>query len=88
MEPLKSLLSSKEVFKWTQEASEAFKASKQKILEAVEEGIRTFRPDRPTCLAKDWSRTGVGFNLSQKHYACKDGPPHLLQGRLEDSLRR
>ena len=42
MEPLKSLLSLKEVFKWTQEASAAFKTSKQKILEVVEKGIRTF----------------------------------------------
>ena len=33
-------------------------------------GVTTFEVNRPTCLATDWSKTGMGFTLSQKHCNC------------------
>ena len=33
---------------------------------------KTFEPNRPTCLATDWSKSGIGFNLIQKHCRCSD----------------
>ena len=48
---------------WTDEHSKAFMDSRRKILKAVEDDIRTFSVKRETCLATDWSRTGMGFRL-------------------------
>jgi len=36
----------------------------------MEEGVRIFDKSRPTCLATDWSKDGIGFWLLQKHCAC------------------
>ena len=51
------------VWSWTDEHSKAFMDSRRKILKAVEDDIRTFSVKRETCLATDWSRTGMGFRL-------------------------
>jgi len=50
-------------------------------LSQSQDGIRSFSINRTTCLATDWSKTGIGFTLSQKHCQCpgKDplcGPDH------------
>ena len=60
---------------WTDELQEAFEKSKTVIIEAVREGIMTFEMDRTTCLATDWSKTGIGFVLLQKYCDCKDITP-------------
>ena len=80
MLPFKTLLSSKETFAWTAEASEAFKASKAKIVDAIKNGIKTFSMDRETVLATDWSRVGIGFHLSQKRCRCTDITPTCCAG--------
>ena len=36
-------------------------------------GVHNFSINRATCLATDWSKTGIGFTLSQKHCQC-EGP--------------
>ena len=36
----------------------------------IKEGVQSFEPNRPTCLATDWSKTGLGFTLLQKHCRC------------------
>ena len=33
-------------------------------------GVQIFDPGKPTCLATDWSKTGIGFWLLQKHCTC------------------
>ena len=33
-------------------------------------GVATFTVNFPTCLSTDWSKTGIGFTLSQKHFSC------------------
>jgi len=50
-------------------------------LSQSQDGIRSFSINRTTCLDTDWSKTGIGFTLSQKHCHCpgKDplcGPDH------------
>ncbi|XP_066921158.1 uncharacterized protein [Clytia hemisphaerica] len=44
--------------------------SKRKIIDSIEEGVRTFEVNRPTWLATDWSKTAVGFTLAQKYCNC------------------
>ena len=61
MEAFCQLLSAKTFF-WDSPLEELFEKSKVEI-----EGVKTFEPNRPMCLATDWSRSGIGFNLTQKH---------------------
>ena len=71
MEPFRQLLSSKTFF-WDETLDQLFKSSKEKIIELVKDGVKTFEPDRPTCLTTDFSKTGIGFDLTQKHCSCPD----------------
>ena len=76
MSPFRHLLatSSKIPFMWTEDLETAFQASKTEIIQQCEKGVRSFTPHRPTALATDWSRTGVGFWLCQKFCDCEGGP--------------
>ena len=71
MEPFRQLLSSKTFF-WDETLDQLFKSSKEKIIELVKDGVKTFEPDRPICLTTDFSKTGIGFDLTQKHCSCPD----------------
>ncbi len=44
--------------------------SKAIIVSEIENGVQIFDKSRPTCLATDWSKTGVGYWLLQKHCNC------------------
>ena len=71
MEPFRQLLSAK-TFYWDDALEKIFKESKQKIVALVSDGVKTFEPKRPTCLATDWSKSGIGFHLTQKHCSCTE----------------
>ena len=42
----------------------------------IEEGVKTFKMNRATCLSTDYSKTGIGYFLFQKHCQCptESGP--------------
>ena len=74
MEPFRELLSGKRrVWSWDETLTDVFNKSKEAIVEQIREGVHNFSINRATCLATDWSKTGIGFTLSQKHCQCK-GP--------------
>ena len=75
MEPFRHLLGSKAPFAWSPELDAAFQASKEEIVRQCEHGVRTFDPQRRTCLATDWSKTGIGFWLCQQRCNCSNGVP-------------
>ena len=52
-----------------------FKSAKVKIIEAMEEGLRMFDPKLPTAVRSDWTKTGIGHTLSQKHCSCPGRNP-------------
>ena len=66
MELFRQLLSAKTFF-WDSTLEELFEKSKVEIVDLVRDGVKTFEPNRPTCLATDWSKSGIRFNLTQKH---------------------
>ena len=70
MIPFRELLNRRGEFYWDDAIESIFEESKRKISESIEEGVRTFEPNRPTCLATDCSKTAIGFTLSQKHCDC------------------
>ena len=41
------------------------------IVDAVTEGVERFDMKRKTCLATDWSYSGIGFFLMQKYCSCE-----------------
>ena len=73
MAPFRELLT-KKAFYWDSTMDEIFRTSKDEIVKLVQDGVKAFEPSRPTCLATDWSKNGIGFTLTQKHCACR--PPH------------
>lgn len=70
MAPFRELLKPRQPFYWDHTLEDIFQQSKQKILEEISNGVRIFDKERPTCLITDWSRTGLGFWLLQKHCNC------------------
>ena len=71
MEPFRHLLKPNTPFIWDSALQVRFERAKEEIIEKVTEGIKHFEPDRPTCLATDWCKSGLGFFLLQKHCHCK-----------------
>ena len=88
MQPFRELLKPKANFIWTDELNKLFAESKDHIISEMEKGVEIFDKNRPTCLATDWSKSGIGFWLLQKHckctrvdpFCCKDGWKTTLVG--------
>jgi hypothetical protein len=79
MEPFRKFLSPKVKFEWSEELDALFKKSKNQIVEAIKEGVQIFDPTRRTALMPDWSKTGIGFWLLQKHCECSNASPGCCQ---------
>ena len=62
-------------FKWDSELNELFKESQPVIIEETEEGAHIFEKSKPTYLATDWSKTGIGFWFFQNHCHCPSTEP-------------
>lgn len=75
MAPFKPLLSPKTKFYWDETLNTAFQKSKHAIVEAITQGVEIFDLNRLTCLQPDWSKTGIGYFLSQKHCSCDSSAP-------------
>ena len=75
MEPFRHLLKPDVPFSWSDTLDEKFKLAKEEIIAKVSEGIRHFEVERPTCVATDFSKSGVGFFLMQKWCECKQIHP-------------
>ena len=81
--PLKPLLSSKSQFYWSDALQKSFDDSKLEIVNAIKEGVEIFDPSLPTKLHTDYSKTGLGFYLAQKHCVC----PGVVPDCCEDGWR-
>ena len=80
MKPFRVLLKPGTKFAWGAELDNAFQASKVKVVEEVQAGVRHFSRDRTTCLCPDWSQKGLGFSLVQKHCTCQEITPLCCKG--------
>ena len=79
MEPFRHLLKPNTPFIWDSALQVRFDRAKEEIIMKVTEGIKHFEPNRPTCLATDWSKSGLGFFLLQKHCHCKITGPRCCE---------
>ena len=75
MLPFRELLKPGTPFHWDDTLDKIFKESKEVIISEIEEGVRIFDKFKPTCLATDWSKHGIGFWLFQKHCNCQSNEP-------------
>jgi len=75
MLPFREMLKPKNSFYWDSELETLFTESKLHILGEIEHGVCIFDKSKPTCLATDWSKTGIGFWLFQKHCRCPGKTP-------------
>ena len=75
MKPFRKLLKGGEKFHWDEELEKIFQQSKSVIIRQIQNGVRIFEKSRATCLVTDWSRTGVGYWLIQKHCDCQPIKP-------------
>ena len=86
MEPFRKFLSPKVPFEWNNELNQIFEDSKEMIIEAIKEGVRIYDPTRRTALITDWSKTGLGFWLVQKHCDCTKRSPGCCKSGWRISL--
>ena len=70
LEPFRKFLSPKVKFEWNQELDNTFEETKLRIVEAIRDGVQIFDITKRTCLRTDWSKSGVGYLLAQKHCSC------------------
>ena len=75
MLPFREALKPGSSFTWTEELNELFEESKAVIISEIENGVRIYDKSKPTSLATDWSKTGIGFWLFQKHCNCASTKP-------------
>ena len=68
--PFKEFLSPKHRFFWNDELEAAFEDSKAEIMEVIKHWVQIFDPEKTTVLNPDWSISGVGYFLFQKHCSC------------------
>ena len=75
MQPFRALLQPKTTFQWTTELNDLFEETKLLIVQEIEKGVEIFDKSKPTCLATDFSKEGIGFWLLQKHCQCQSAKP-------------
>ena len=75
MGPFRDLLKPSTPFYWDETLQNLFNDAKAHIINEISDGVRTFDKDRTTCLATDWSKSGIGYFLSQKYCNCSDITP-------------
>ena len=67
MLPFRDFLKPGTPLHWNENLDELLAELKRVIVSEIEEGVRIFDKSKPTCLATDWSKVGIGFWLFQKH---------------------
>ena len=70
MLPFRELLKPNKKFHWDESLDDAFQQSKKIIIQEIHNGVQIFDKSKPTCLATDWSKDGIGYWLFQKHCSC------------------
>ena len=75
MLPFRNLLKPGKLFEWSDQLEKLFNESKAIITDEIRDGVVIFDKSKPTCLATDWCKEGIGFWLLQKHCRCTSIKP-------------
>ncbi|XP_068205366.1 uncharacterized protein [Palaemon carinicauda] len=60
--------------------------SKDHIIDEIKRGVQIYDKEKPTCLATDWSKSGIGFWLTQKHCLCTPTQPFCCKSGWKTTL--
>ena len=71
--PFRELLKKNTTWYWDETLTTLFTNTKEIIASEIERGIKSFSLNKPVALLTDWSKTGMGHVLTQKHCTCS-GP--------------
>jgi len=82
----RQLLKPEKSFTWNKDLNNIFAESKEVIADEIEEGGRIFDQAKPTCLATDCSKDGIGFWMFQKHCTCPGAKPFCCHNGCNVSL--
>ena len=83
MEPFRELLKHNSKFYWDDSLDILFQDSRREIMRRIKNGVKTFQIGKDTYLTTDWSKTGIGFTLTQKHCSCPIVDPLCGGGHWE-----
>ena len=76
MAPFRELLKSSRAngnkIYWDEVLQNIFEETKVKLCDLITEGLTYYDVKRKTVVITDWSKTGIGFVILQKHCKCKD----------------
>lgn len=86
MLPFRESLKPGTQFLWNDELQRLFDESKSMIISEIKDGVRIFDKSKPTCLATDWSKTGIGYWLFQKHCHCPFTDPFCCRSGWKVTL--
>ena len=86
MLPFRESLKPGSPFLWNDDLNRLFEESKSAIISDIEDGVRIFDKSKPTCLATDWSKTGIGYWLFQKHCQCPSTDPFCCRSGWKVTL--
>ena len=75
MLPYRNLLKPSNQFEWTPELDRIFQESKSVIISEIHKGVEIYDKTKPTVLATDWCKDGMGYWLLQKHCKCQSSQP-------------
>ena len=75
MKPFCQFLKPGTKFQWNDALNTLFQETKDLIINEINHGVEIFDKSRPTCLATDWCKDGIGFWLLQKHCTCPTSKP-------------
>ena len=84
MSPFRELLKDESRFYWDETLEQLFQQSKAEILNSIQDGVRTFEINRPTCLITVWSRTGINVNAHSQQITFVDQGIGKLSSRVLD----
>ena len=84
MKPFRAFLARNKRFDWPPHMTPLFYKTRQKIADMVREGVKGFVMGKPTLVAGDWSETGIGFSMQQKHCNCPMEEAPLCGENKED----
>ena len=73
LHPFRELLKKDTPWYWDEHLDNLFSQVKAVIADKIETGVKTFDLSRPVALLTDWSKSGVGYVLTQKYCSCS-GP--------------
>ena len=76
MQPFRELLKPKQKFYWDEQLDMLFQDTKDKLIQEITNGVKTFDVSKPICIRSDWSKSGVGYVLLQKYCSCNEQLGH------------